>query len=74
MYALSRRIDALHGYYGLNARADGERGSSFWFCIPYNPDHFTSSGWFLEGARRDEMSVLSEADLSTDFGEFTVDG
>jgi K+-sensing histidine kinase KdpD len=38
LFSLSKRLDALHGYYGVRRRTDGVQGSVFWFAIPYKPD------------------------------------
>lgn len=38
LYALSKRIEALGGKYGVRGRDDGVQGSCFWFSIPYRPD------------------------------------
>ncbi len=42
LFSLAKRLEALHGYYGVDARRDGERGSLFWFAIPYRPDEESS--------------------------------
>lgn len=38
LYSLSKRVEALGGQCGYESRADGHRGSQFWFSIPYVPD------------------------------------
>ncbi len=38
LYSLAKRIEALHGFYGVMKRRDGQQGSLFWFAIPYKPD------------------------------------
>ena len=38
LFALSQRVKALGGQCGINDRSDGQRGSCFWFTIPYRPD------------------------------------
>eukprot|EP00603_Paraphysomonas_imperforata_P008593 CAMPEP_0114426426 /NCGR_PEP_ID=MMETSP0103-20121206/7794_1 /TAXON_ID=37642 ORGANISM="Paraphysomonas imperforata, Strain PA2" /NCGR_SAMPLE_ID=MMETSP0103 /ASSEMBLY_ACC=CAM_ASM_000201 /LENGTH=606 /DNA_ID=CAMNT_0001595391 /DNA_START=421 /DNA_END=2241 /DNA_ORIENTATION=- len=38
LYALSKRVEALGGEYGVRGRDDGAQGSCFWFSIPYRPD------------------------------------
>ena len=42
LYSLAKRMEALNGYYGVRARADGKQASIFWFAFPYKPDHFTA--------------------------------
>lgn len=39
LYSLRKRMEALHGACGVCRRADGQRGSEFWFEFPYRPDH-----------------------------------
>lgn len=38
LYALSKRVEAMGGRYGVSERTDGGQGCSFWFSIPYRPD------------------------------------
>ena len=38
LYSLAKRVDAIQGDYGVRKRRDGQRGSVFWFTIPYRPD------------------------------------
>jgi CheY-like chemotaxis protein len=38
LYSLAKRIEAINGAYGVRKRNDGQRGSVFWFTIPYRPD------------------------------------
>jgi CheY-like chemotaxis protein len=38
LFSLARRVEALHGDYGVSARPDGVPGSLFWFSIPYRTD------------------------------------
>lgn len=38
LYSLAKRLEALHGNYGVHKRKDGKQGSVFWFEIPYRPD------------------------------------
>ena len=42
LYSLAKRIEALHGSYGVSKRLDGKQGSLFWFSIPYRPDFVTA--------------------------------
>ncbi len=42
LYSLSKRIEALNGFYGVRKRSDGQQGSVFWFSIPYRPDHISN--------------------------------
>ena len=38
LYSLAKRLEALHGFYGVMKRRDDKQGSLFWFAIPYKPD------------------------------------
>jgi CheY-like chemotaxis protein len=38
LFSLAKRVEALHGQYGVRLRPDGAQGSVFWFTIPYRPD------------------------------------
>jgi CheY-like chemotaxis protein len=38
LYSLAKRLEALHGFYGVMKRRDGQSGSLFWFAIPYKLD------------------------------------
>lgn len=38
LFSLAKRLEALHGKYGVEKRKDGKQGSLFWFAIPYRPD------------------------------------
>jgi len=38
LFSLSKRIDALHGLFGVGGRKDGQQGSVFWFAVPYRQD------------------------------------
>ena len=38
LYSLAKRVEAIQGEYGVRKRKDGQRGSVFWFTIPYRPD------------------------------------
>jgi CheY-like chemotaxis protein len=38
LYSLSKRMEALNGYYGVEGRRDGNQGCMFWFAFPYRPD------------------------------------
>jgi CheY-like chemotaxis protein len=38
LFSLAKRMEALHGRFGVRGRRDGGQGSLFWFAIPYKPD------------------------------------
>jgi CheY-like chemotaxis protein len=42
LFSLAKRVEALHGQYGVGQRPDGAQGSLFWFTIPYRPDRQTA--------------------------------
>ena len=50
LYSLAKRIDAMHGKYGVMKRRDGSQGSLFWFTIPYKPDEFTANMAFMHAS------------------------
>jgi CheY-like chemotaxis protein len=43
LYALSNRVTALKGEYGVRGRQDGKQGSLFWFSFPYVADPMTAA-------------------------------
>jgi CheY-like chemotaxis protein len=43
LYSLAKRMDAVGGRYGVKKRNDGEKGSVFWFEVPYRPDETAKS-------------------------------
>ena len=51
LFSLSKRIAALGGRCGVDSRADGAQGSSFWFEFPYRP-------YTIEGADDTGANVL----------------
>jgi hypothetical protein len=38
LYSLAKRMEGIQGEFGVRGRKDGEKGSLFWFMIPYRPD------------------------------------
>ena len=42
LFSLAKRVEALHGQYGVTRRRDGAQGSLFWFTIPYRPDQVSA--------------------------------
>ena len=54
LFSLAKRVEALHGYWGVKLRRDNEQGSLFWFMIPYKPDPITAN------------SLLKHHDVQTD--------
>jgi CheY-like chemotaxis protein len=43
LFSLAKRVEALHGEYGVSARPDGIPGSLFWFSIPYRTDPMSAA-------------------------------
>jgi hypothetical protein len=43
LYSLAKRLEALHGFYGVSSRRDGKQGSFFWFPVPYKADQSQAS-------------------------------
>jgi len=42
LYSLAKRMESIHGRYGVYQRLDGISGSVFWFEFPYRPDEETA--------------------------------
>ena len=42
LFSLAKRIEAINGLYGVSSRPDGQRGSVFWFAVPYRPDELSA--------------------------------
>jgi CheY-like chemotaxis protein len=57
LYCLAKRIEALKGHYGVHKRDDGERGSVFWFSIPYHPDKVSAATAATQVATASSQSV-----------------
>ena len=80
LYSLAKRVEALNGYYGVRARSDGKQGSSFWFAIPYKPDHITSANTDTVAPLQIAATALKHGTVSTnlsyddEYGEIWVDG
>ena len=68
LFSLARRVDALHGRYGMRSRSDGQQGSCFWFSFPYLPDDCSPVAAPLVGVASDNI-VASSSSLLTDEGE-----
>ena len=70
LFSLARRVDALHGRYGVRSRSDGQQGNCFWFSFPYIPDHCSPvAAPPLCGLPSDNCSATS---LLTEEGEQTM--
>ena len=62
LYSLSKRLEALGGCCGVDARSDGIEGSVFWFAFPYRPDNIKVAT-DIDDNRPEEEKLQSE-DLS----------
>jgi CheY-like chemotaxis protein len=62
LYSLAKRLEALHGFYGVMKRRDGKQGSLFWFAIPYKPDSAIACLTALEEAPNVKDESSSAAD------------
>lgn len=49
LFSLAKRVEALHGYFGVEKRRDNQQGSLFWFAIPYKPDIEASNAAVKDG-------------------------
>ncbi len=48
LYSLAKRIEGIQGEYGVRSRSNDEKGSVFWFTIPYRPDELMSSSLLVD--------------------------
>jgi CheY-like chemotaxis protein len=55
LYSLAKRIEAIHGEYGVRSRRDGSKGSLFWFTIPYRPDEVSAAAAQLSAENVDDQ-------------------
>lgn len=62
LYSLSKRIEAIRGKYGVQRRRDGEKGSLFWFAIPYKPDPMMADMIRMEKAMEAQMTYQEIAE------------
>jgi hypothetical protein len=62
LYSLRRRMEALHGACGVSRRADGQRGSVFWFEFPYRPDESAAA---MTSTRLPSSHSLGTVDATT---------
>eukprot|EP00598_Pedospumella_elongata_P003121 CAMPEP_0184966814 /NCGR_PEP_ID=MMETSP1098-20130426/376_1 /TAXON_ID=89044 /ORGANISM="Spumella elongata, Strain CCAP 955/1" /LENGTH=619 /DNA_ID=CAMNT_0027488157 /DNA_START=366 /DNA_END=2225 /DNA_ORIENTATION=+ len=63
LFSLAKRVEALHGTYGVMRRPDGEQGSLFWFTIPYRPDRVSAQALRIH---RSCLSHSSSSDSNAD--------
>jgi len=71
LYSLAIRLDALNGYYGVQKRNDGKKGSVFWFEIPYRPDEYCASNYHSDIFRcnsNSNRSTLEQTVMHTPLG------
>jgi len=71
LYSLAIRLDALNGYYGVQKRKDGSKGSIFWFEIPYRPDEYCASNYHSDIFRcnsNSNRSTLEQTVMHTPLG------
>ncbi len=59
LYSLSKRLEALHGHYGVTHRRDGQQGSLFWFAVPYKPDELYLRHCILQKCETSAVHGLS---------------
>ena len=53
LYSLGKRVEAIQGEFGVRNRNDGQKGSLFWFMIPYRPDEAYASLMAASGSSID---------------------
>ena len=59
LFSLAKRVEALHGKYGVRRRRDGRQGSLFWFAVPYRPDHFMAEVYATNNAATSPKAAIS---------------
>ncbi len=66
LFSLARRLDAIQGKYGVRNRRDGNRGSLFWFTIPYRPDHLSAGmDWSTRFVWKQQTTINHESSNMT---------
>jgi CheY-like chemotaxis protein len=65
LYSLAKRLEALHGFYGVMKRRDGKQGSLFWFAIPYKPDNVYAQHMMKKQCPVDGQIVCAENQSDT---------
>jgi CheY-like chemotaxis protein len=50
LYSLAKRMEAIKGFFGVRNRKNDEKGTLFWFAIPYRPDFLTAEATANEDA------------------------
>jgi CheY-like chemotaxis protein/uncharacterized protein (DUF2384 family) len=73
LYALAKRMEALHGFSGVMKRRDAKQGSLFWLSIPYKPDALSAQqqdgtqvySYCLPQSESDLPAVQSAESIST---------
>ena len=68
LFSLAKRVEALHGQYGVSRRPDGEQGSLFWFTIPYRPDETSAQLPCASSACPSALTPTKSSDFSHDSG------
>jgi signal transduction histidine kinase/ActR/RegA family two-component response regulator len=64
LFSLAKRMDALKGFYGVEHRENNQKGSKFWFEIPYCPDIEVASTFQLPTIVEDlENSITHRSPL-----------
>jgi signal transduction histidine kinase len=77
LFSLSKRMEALGGFCGVEPRTDGKRGSNFCFAFPYRPDRSGATTEKTDGVRHSNSNVHSKTGGSEDdpknSGEISTD-
>jgi CheY-like chemotaxis protein len=65
LYSLAKRMDGIGGTYGVRRRKDGEKGSVFWFEIPYRPDEMVGSALAIMEEHHVAVAVVNGSMANT---------
>ncbi len=65
LYSLAKRVEGLQGEYGVRGRNDGEKGSVFWFSIPYRPDESMMNEVTDNDSARSTSNLEEHTDLQS---------
>jgi CheY-like chemotaxis protein len=72
LFSLAKRVEALHGDYGVSARPDGILGSLFWFTIPYRTDAMSAAAAIAPRADADGATFDAARVKSPEVGSVRV--
>jgi CheY-like chemotaxis protein len=68
LFSLAKRVEALHGQYGVCGRPDGAQGSMFWFSIPYRPDALSAAAAVQEAETTQHLYIETGSSDMPNYG------